>query len=105
MSSFQGIPTFVILLCGALATALVKEIPYWVKGLDKLPPFLVKCMQALPIAAMGALIFPGAFHDYGAQWYAGIGGVAIAFALGYHRRPVILSIIAAIIVCYLLLRI
>ncbi|MDD7201136.1 MAG: AzlD domain-containing protein [Sphaerochaetaceae bacterium] len=103
MSFFHQIPTVVILFCGALATMLVKEIPYWVKGMDRLPPFLVKCMQILPIAAMGALIFPGAFHDYGPQWYAGIGAIAIAFAIGYAKRPTIVGIAAAIVICYLLL--
>ena len=103
MSSFHQIPTVDIFLCGALATMLVKEIPYWVKGLDRMPPFLVKCMQILPIAAMGALIFPGAFHDYGPQWYAGTGAIVIAFAFGYAKRPTILGIVASIILCYLLL--
>ncbi len=103
MSCFQGFPTWVMLLCGSLATIFVKEIPYWVKGLDKLPPFLMKCMHFLPVAAMGALIFPGVFHDYGTLWYAGIGGLVTAFILGYLRRPLISSIIAGILVCFLLL--
>ena len=103
MTMFHGIPTFVYIIAGAIATLMVKELPYWTKGLDSLPPFFVKCMQILPVAAMGALIFPGAFHDYGAQWYAGLGGCAVAFAIGYTKRPTIISIMAAIIVCYLLL--
>lgn len=103
MSSFHGIPTLLIFSCGALATALIKELPYWIPGLDKLPPFLKKCMKLLPLAAIGALLFPGTFSDYGAQWYAGLTGAAFAFFVGYRKKPMILSITLAIVVCYLML--
>lgn len=103
MSSFQGIPTWVYFLAGAFLTALIKEIPYWVKGLDKLPPFLMRCMNVLPIAAIGALVFPGAVTDFGPRWYAGIAGVVVAFLIGLGKKPMIVSIVASILVCYLLL--
>lgn len=103
MSSFNGLPTLLIFTCGALATALIKELPYWIPGLDKLPPFLKKCMKLLPLAAIGALLFPGTFSDYGAQWYAGLAGASVAFLIGYLKKPMILGLVLAIIVCYLLL--
>lgn len=103
MTSFWGIPFAVYLVTLCILTAAIRVIPFFVPIPEKLPPYLQRCMDLLPIAAIGALVFPGAFHDYGAAWFAGIGGTLTAFLIGYKRKPLIAGIVAAIVVTYLLL--
>ena len=68
-----------ILTCSAV-TLLPRIIPYFASSfLKKLPVFIRKCMLLLPVAALGALIFPLALTDFGAMWYAGLAGIAAAF--------------------------
>jgi len=101
----HGIPYVVYILASALATVLVRAIPYYVALPQNLPPFLKRCMKLLPVAAIGALIFPGAVTDFGAQWFAGILGVLAAFLLGLKKLPMVISIVASIVVTYLVLTI
>jgi branched-subunit amino acid transport protein len=102
----HGIPFFVYILASAAATILVREIPYWFSFLDKCPPFLKKCMKLLPIAALGALIFPGVLTDFlskGEAWYPGVLGILAAFLIGLRKLPMVVSIVASILVTYLFL--
>lgn len=54
-------------------------------------------MLLLPVAALGALIFPLALTDFGAMWYAGLVGVLAAFLVSLFRGPMILSIVVALV--------
>jgi len=91
-----------ILLC-SIATMLPRMLPYFMPFLSRLPKFVRKCMNLLPVAALGALIFPLALTDFGASWYAGFGGVAAAFIVAYFRCPMIISIIVALVSTTILL--
>jgi branched-subunit amino acid transport protein len=99
----NGIPIFVYILATALATFLVRALPYYASFLDRLPKFLAKCLRLLPIAALGALIFPGVITDFHTQWYAGLLGVCIAFLLAYFKRGMIFPILFSVLVTYLAL--
>ena len=82
----------------ALVTMLPRIIPYFASSkLSKLPKFIRKCMMLLPVAALGALIFPLALTDFGAMWYAGLAGVAVAFLASFFKGPMILAIIIALV--------
>lgn len=91
------------ILVSALATFLVRALPYYVKILDHLPKFLSKSLRLLPIAALGPLIFPSIFFDYSFRWYAPLTGILVAFVLAYHKRGMILPILLSILFTYLLL--
>lgn len=91
-----------ILLC-SVATMLPRMVPLFVRGLDNMPRFLKKCMLLLPIASLGALIFPLALTDFGIQWYAGLGGIVAAFVSSYFKKPMIVSILFALAATTLLL--
>ncbi|MFA6846289.1 MAG: AzlD domain-containing protein [Sphaerochaetaceae bacterium] len=97
----HNIPYFVYILASAVATILVRAIPYYASFLNHLPPFLNKCLRLLPIAALGALICPGAFWDFNPTWYAGVMGVGVAYILAWFKMPMIIPIIASIFVTYL----
>lgn len=87
-----------ILVCSAV-TLLPRIIPYFASSyLSRLPRFIRKCMMLLPVASLGALIFPLALTDFGTEWYAGLAGVAAAFASSWLRAPMIVSIIIALAV-------
>ena len=94
--------TLLIVLAGAV-TIIPRTIPYFISSLDKLPKFIRKCMMMLPIAALGALIFPSSLLDYGTEWYAGLLGVSAAFLVSYLKAPMIAAIAAAIAVTALML--
>lgn len=91
-----------ILLC-AVATMTPRILPLFIHGLDRLPRYLRKCMLLLPIAALGALLFPAALTDFGSQWYAGFIGIAAAFAVSYLGRSMIVSIAVALVATTLIL--
>lgn len=91
-----------ILLC-ALCTMLPRILPYFMPFLSKLPHFIRKCMMLLPVAALGALIFPLALTDFGKDWIAGLLGVVSAFFVSYFRGSMILSIIVSLAVTVLTL--
>ena len=86
-----------IVSCAAV-TMLPRIIPFFASSaLSKLPKFLRKCMILLPVAALGALIFPLALTDFGPMWYAGLVGVITAFITSLLKGPMILAIIIALV--------
>lgn len=86
-----------IVSCAAV-TLLPRIVPFFASSaLSKLPGFLRKCMMLLPVAALGALIFPLAVTDFGAMWYAGLVGVVAAFMTSLLRGPMIVAIIIALV--------
>ncbi|MCR5732760.1 MAG: AzlD domain-containing protein [Sphaerochaetaceae bacterium] len=91
-----------IILC-SIATMLPRILPYFMPFLSRLPKFIRKCMNLLPVAALGALIFPLALTDFGSSWYAGFGGVALSFLVAYLKAPMIVSIVVALVSTTLLL--
>lgn len=77
---------------------LPRIVPYFASSaLSRLPRFIRKCMLLLPVAALGALIFPLALTDFGAMWYAGLAGIAAAFIVSVLKGPMILSIVVALV--------
>lgn len=96
-------PFLVPILLSALATFLVRALPYYATFLDRLPKFLSKSLKLLPIAALGPLIFPGVILDYQQNWYAGLLGILAASIFAYRKRGMIIPILLSIGVTYLAL--
>ena len=85
-----------ILVCSAV-TLLPRILPYFASSyLSRLPKFIRKCMLLLPVAALGALIFPLALTDFDTEWVAGFAGVVSAFLVSYFKGPMIVAIIVAL---------
>lgn len=92
-----------IAVCSAV-TLLPRIIPYFASSfLMRLPRFVRKCMMLLPVASLGALIFPLALTDFGPQWYAGLVGVTVAFLTSLLKGPMILAIVIALVSTTLML--
>ena len=88
-------PIVMIILC-AFATMLPRMIPYFLPFISRLPRFIRKCMMMLPVASLGALIFPLARTDFGPEWLAGLVGVASSFIVSFFKGSMILSIVVAL---------
>ena len=97
------IPTIVYILATALATFLVRALPYYAKFMNKLPPFVARSMRLLPIAALGPLVFPGVILDFSPQWYAGLAGIGASFLIAYTKGGMIFPILLSILVTYIAL--
>ncbi|HAF85421.1 MAG TPA: AzlD domain-containing protein [Sphaerochaeta sp.] len=99
----ENLPIVVYILATALATFSVRVLPYYAKFLNKLPPFVGRCMRLLPIAALGPLVFPGVILDFSPQWYAGLAGIGASFLIAYTKGGMIFPILTSILVTYIAL--
>lgn len=84
------------ILVSAVATMIVRLLPYYATWLDRLPPFFARALRLLPIAALGPLIFPGVVLDYGTQWWAGLSGISVAALVAWKQRGMVLPILLSI---------
>lgn len=92
-----------IIILSALVTQIPRTIPYFLSFTEKLPKRVRKCMMLLPVAALGALIFPSVLTDFEGEWYAGLVGVVSAFVASRFRLPMIGAIVIALLVTALCL--
>ncbi len=55
-------PAWILICLGLLAgTFLARVLPFWVPRIETLPPRLRRFLDAVPAAALGALLLPDAF--------------------------------------------
>lgn len=99
----REIPFIVPILISAVATFLVRALPYYASFLEKLPRFLSRSLRLLPIAALGPLIFPGVILDFSNRWYAGLIGILFASWVAYKKNSMVIPILLSIVITYLLL--
>ncbi len=92
-----------VIILSAIVTQIPRTIPYFLSFTEKLPKRVRKCMMLLPVAALGALIFPTVLTDFGGEWYAGLSGAVVAFLASRMRLPMIGAIIIALLVTSLCL--
>jgi len=100
-----NLPMLVIVIIASIATLIPRFIPYFTPLIDKIPNYIKEMLSILPIAALGALIFPFALIDFNPNWIAGLIGVIIAFIFGYLRFNMIVSILLSVVATYLILMI
>ncbi|MFA7109043.1 MAG: AzlD domain-containing protein [Sphaerochaetaceae bacterium] len=99
----KNLPMYLIVLVAGVATMIPRFIPFYLSFLNKVPPFVKKCMKLLPVTAIGALIFPYTILDFFPVWYAGLLGVLAAFLVNFLKPSMLLSIIVSVIVTYIAL--
>lgn len=84
------------ILTSAVATIIVRLLPYYATWLERLPPFLSKSLRLLPIAALGPLIFPAVIIDYPGRWWAGLAGIAVASLFAWRKNGMVIPILLSI---------
>ena len=92
-----------LILASSAATLLPRILPYFVNFSNNLPRFVRKCVAVLPIAALGALIFPAILIDFKPYWYAGLCGIVVAALIAWWRGGMVLPIVSSIATTYLVL--
>ena len=88
---------WLMIAVSSVVTMIPRMIPYFMPFLSKFPRFIRKCVMLLPVAALGALIFPLALTDFSSEWFAGLFGVVIAFFVSYFKGPMILAILISLL--------
>ncbi|SER84366.1 Branched-chain amino acid transport protein [Gracilibacillus ureilyticus] len=85
-----------IIIGMALVTLIPRIVPAFIVDLVRFPKWMNKWLQAIPYAALGALIFPGIMTVVPDKPYIGlIAGVA-AIILAWFKVHVILVVLVAI---------
>ncbi|WP_163537159.1 AzlD domain-containing protein [Gracilibacillus sp. YIM 98692] len=89
--------TWFIILGMALVTAIPRVIPAYIVDLVQFPEWVNKWLQAIPYAALGALIFPGILSVTPDRPYVALAAGGVAILLSWLRVHVILVVFSAIL--------
>jgi len=89
--------TELALVLGMAAVTMIPRIlPAFVAGRWTPPRRLRQFLDAVPYAALGALIFPGIVESDPARWTTGVAAALAAFAVALLRAPVFVVGIASV---------
>lgn len=94
------IPLFI--LC-ALVTYLTRAVPFFLSWMKRLPPGVRRFLSVIPIAALGALLFPGVLMEFSFFPPLGLIGLAAAAGAAWLFGGLIVPIAGSILVVYLTL--
>lgn len=90
-------PDWLLIVLGLLVgTYVVRAIPFWFSGIDRLSPRIHRFLELVPAAALGALIIPDVLFQ--ATPAVAIATPVVAFALtlrGFNLTVVVLISIVA----------
>lgn len=93
---------FLIIIGMALVTALPRVIPAFVVNKIVFKDWVNNWLQAIPYAALGALIFPGILSVVEGEPHIGIIGGIVAIILAYFGLNIVLVVIGAIVTVFIL---
>jgi branched-subunit amino acid transport protein len=89
----------------AVVTFMPRLIPLLVLRDRRLPPLLKRFLDAIPYAALGALILPGVLHAIPRMPAAAAAGMGAAVLVSWLRGGLIASVVSAVAVVFFLLMI
>ncbi|UJL47549.1 AzlD domain-containing protein [Virgibacillus sp. NKC19-16] len=93
---------FLIIIGMSLVTMIPRIIPAFVVDKLEFRDWVNRWLNAIPYAALGALIFPGILSVIPERPYIGLIGGIVAIGLAYIGLNVILVVIGAIITVFLI---
>lgn len=85
-----------IILASAAATYLPRVIPFILPFPERIPPFIARFLRVMPVAALGALIFPAVLLSFPEAPLAGLAGVAAAALVSLWRGGMILPVLSSV---------
>lgn len=91
-----------IIIGMSLATMVPRFIPAFIVDRVNFPPWINQWLNAIPYAALGALIFPGILTVKPEEPHIGLIGGFVAIILSFIGLNVVLVVIGAIATVYLL---
>ncbi|MRH44098.1 AzlD domain-containing protein [Aquibacillus halophilus] len=86
----------------ALVTMIPRFIPAFIVDKINFPSWINRWLNAIPYAALGALIFPGVLSVKQDQPLIGLAGGLVAIALAFFGFNIILVVVGAIATVFLL---
>lgn len=95
---------FLVVLACAAANYLIRVSPHLIPGLTKAPVKLQKFLNLIPIAALGALILPGAIILVPGNPLPGLAGLGAALLVAWFRPGLILPVVVSVGVTYLFIQ-
>ncbi|MEW9675060.1 AzlD domain-containing protein [Lentibacillus sp. L22] len=93
---------FAIIIGMSLVTMIPRLIPVYIVDKIKFPDWINRWLNAIPFAALGALIFPGIMSVKSGEPYVGIIGGIVAIILAFIGLNVILVVLGAILAVFLI---
>ena len=90
----------------AVVNYLIRLTPFLMTNWEKVPLTVRRFLTIMPTAALGALIFPGAFTsltDTGRPW-AAIGGLGAAALTAHFSKNLIIPVAAAVLTTWAILQ-
>lgn len=91
-----------IIIGMSLATMIPRIIPSFLVDKLQFKPWVNRWLNAIPYAALGALIFPGILSLIEGDPIVGIIGGVVAVILAYFGLNVVLVVLGAILTVFLL---
>lgn len=85
----------------SLATMIPRIIPGFLVDKLQFRPWVNRWLNAIPYAALGALIFPGILSVIPEQPFIGIIGGLVAIVLAYFGLNVVLVVLGSILAVFL----
>lgn len=93
---------WVIIIGMALVTFIPRIVPAFIVDYIHFPSWANKWLQAIPYAALGALIFPGITTVIPDKPHIGLIAGGVAIGLAWLRIHVIIVVLSSIITVFLL---
>ncbi len=93
-----------VIIGGAIINYLIRVAPVLFAKGKKMPENLARFLNIMPVAALGALIFPGIIESFPDKPVAGLAGISAAALVSYFSGGLVLPVISAIAASWLAIR-
>ncbi|MRG86891.1 AzlD domain-containing protein [Salinibacillus xinjiangensis] len=90
-----------IIIGMSIVTMLPRLIPVFIVDKASYPDWVNRWLDAIPYAALGALIFPGIMTVIPEKPFIGIVGGIVAIVIAFFEINVIFSVLGAIVTVFL----
>ncbi|MCF7943437.1 MAG: AzlD domain-containing protein [Spirochaetia bacterium] len=92
-----------IVLFSAAGTYFARVIPFFISFLERLPLFFRRFLRVMPVAALGALLFPGLLIDFSHAPAAGLIGTAAAAVTALFSKNLLLPVAVSVAAAYFMI--